>query len=103
MSFTTGSKVLTPNVLTATVIESNGVVTTIQFGDGSEITYPTASLESVPSAQDLFDLGITEDQLQIVTGLGLRHLPGCYANDTIINKFLAGALTAQGALTVVAR
>lgn len=45
MIFAPGTTVLTPSVTTATVIESNYVVTTIEFSDGSRTTYPSVSLE----------------------------------------------------------
>lgn len=36
------------------------------------------------------------DNVDEVTGFGLRRLPGCKAEDTIMNKYRAGALTIEG-------
>ena len=45
--------------------------------------------------------GLNQDQWNSVTGLGGRHVEGCMADDTILNKVVAGALTAEGAARIL--
>ena len=46
----------------------------------------------------LFDAGLNEDQLSIVTGFGHRSGVACKPDDTILNKYAAGALLIVGVM-----
>lgn len=49
----------------------------------------------------LLALGITEDQMNQVTGFGSRRLGFCKPDDTILNKFACGSLSAYGVMGTI--
>jgi hypothetical protein len=49
----------------------------------------------------LLGLGVTEEQMNQVTGFGLRRLGFCKPEDTILNKFACGALSAYGVMGTI--
>lgn len=51
--------------------------------------------------EELAALGITDEQMDTVTGFGLRRIDRCLADDTIVNKYAAGALTRHGVMMVL--
>lgn len=56
-------------------------------------------LDPIPvevAAAELAELGYTAEQVNTLTGLGLRRLTSCRPVDTIAAKYAAGALTAAG-------
>lgn len=53
------------------------------------------------SVTDLVDAGLTADQIAQPTGFGLRHIDDCEPVDTIGNKYLAGALSLEGACRIL--
>ncbi len=55
------------------------------------------------AADRLTAAGITDSEMQTVTGFGLRRLADCKADDTILNKYTAGALTLEGVLVVLGK
>ena len=45
--------------------------------------------------------GVTDDQMNQVTGCGSRRNPLCLKDDTVLNKYAAGALSMVGVMGVV--
>jgi hypothetical protein len=59
-------------------------------------------LLSVPAARlELADLGVSDAQMARVTGMGGRGNDNCLPDDTIVNKYRAGALTVYGVMSVL--
>ncbi len=63
---------------------------------------------ALPSADEiagaraaLLDFGFTADEIETVTGLGLRRLPNCPPKASILVKVAAGALSLTGARNVL--
>lgn len=66
-----------------------GVDTSGQLWLNEDMTTNTARNE-------LLALGLTDEQIDATTGFGLRRIAGCLPNDTVLNKYAAGALSAEG-------
>lgn len=47
---------------------------------------------------ELLAAGLTEGELNIVTGFGQRHISGMKPDDTILNKYRFGALSMIGVM-----
>lgn len=75
---------MTYDVITAAVAERDG---------GAKLNGHRSS--SLP------DIGLTAEQWATRTGFGLRHVAGCEPVDTLAAKFLAGALTVRGVMSVL--
>lgn len=57
---------------------------------------------SVPAARaELAELGVTDAQMARVTGMGGRGNDNCHPDDSILNKYRAGALTCYGVMSVL--
>lgn len=50
---------------------------------------------------ELAAIGVTPEQMDQVTGFGLRRLAQCKADDSILEKYRAHALTASGVMMVL--
>jgi hypothetical protein len=59
-------------------------------------TAPTKSVEAATA--ELLALGVTIEQISEVTGFGHRHGYDCKPEDTRLNKYRAGALSARGVM-----
>ena len=51
--------------------------------------------------RELLGLGVTVDQLEATTGMGLRSGVHCAPTDTVLRKYAAGALSAHGVMGVL--
>jgi hypothetical protein len=58
-------------------------------------------LELAEARRELAALGLTREQMQQVTGMGHRRYPACGPDDTVEQKYAAGALSAHGVMGVV--
>jgi hypothetical protein len=50
---------------------------------------------------ELAALGVTDEQMDTVTGFGLRRNGRCLPDDTIVNKYAAEALSRHGVMMVL--
>lgn len=75
----------------------------IQTNDGYQFTgkhtQPTKTIEAAQS--ELLALGVTIEQISQVTGFGHRYGYDCKPEDTILNKYRAGALSVIGVMGTI--
>jgi hypothetical protein len=63
-------------------------------------------IEEIPTPalvaeRELAEAGITVEQMHTTTGFGIRHGMQSLPNDTILNKYAAGALTLTGVMATL--
>jgi hypothetical protein len=67
----------------------------------SEMIAPASNARTLPMVEArrlLLAAGLSPDQLDKVTGFGLRNRDGCENVDTVLNKYAAGALSLVGVM-----
>jgi hypothetical protein len=76
-------------------------VSAFHFERDADAARPMPSEAIQIARETLRSLAVTDEQMQQVTGFGLRRLGLCKPEDTVLHKFAAGALSAVGVMGAI--